>query len=125
MANIVNLDAESGGGMIGDDSSPTLAISNSSTGRALDAVSTSAAAVRTTAVGAANATARSSLELAGTSVASGAVIALLNLSSFVSTETIDITLVDMTAGALRVVLPNGTFGWIPVLNDDQVTAVAV
>lgn len=36
MANLVNIWGESGADIIGDDSSPTLTIKNSSTGRALD-----------------------------------------------------------------------------------------
>lgn len=127
MANVVNLDAETGANFIGDDSDTALRISNSSTGRALDATGAAAAAVRVAVTtGAANATAKAPLEIVGTSIASGAVIGLINLSSFVSTTTIKATVaVAANCGALRVVKPDGTFGWIPVYPDAAVTGVAL
>lgn len=127
MSNIVNLDAETGANFIGDDSSTALTISNSSTGRALDTTGAAAAGVRlAVTTGAANATAKAPLEIVGTSIASGAVIGLINLSSFVSTTTIKATTaVAANCGAIRVVKPDGTFGWIPVYPDAAVTGVAV
>lgn len=125
MANLINFDTESGANYIGDDSEPSITIQNSSTGRALDLKGAAAAALRAKSTGAANSTVTSAIEFVGTSVASGSLIALLNKSAFVSTATIDIELADQVAGAIRVVMPNGTFGWIPVLNDAQVTAVAL
>lgn len=126
MANVLNYDAETGANVIGDDSSPTLEIKNSSTGRALDLEGAAAAGLRVSTTGAANATARSPLELVGTSVASGAVLSLLNVSSFVSTSTIKaITAVAANCGVIRVVKPDGTFGWIPVYPDAAVTGIAV
>lgn len=127
MANTLNLDADTGANMIGDDSQPTLAISNSSTGRALDLQGTAAAALRLSVkTGAANATVKAPLEITGTSIASGALFAVLNNSAFVSTTTImAITAVAANCGVIRVLKPNGTFGWIPVYPDAAVTAVAV
>lgn len=125
MANYLNLDTESQATLNGDDSDTTLRINNSSTGRALDLTGAAAAALRTGSSGAANATVGSSLEFVGTSIASGAIFAVLNKSSFVSTTTINVTLADQVGGAIRVVKPDGTFGWIPVYTDAQVTAVAV
>lgn len=127
MTNVVNLDAETGANFIGDDSTTSLTIENSSTGRALDATGAAAAGVRlAVTTGAANATAKSPLEVVGSSIASGAVMGLINLSSFVSTTTIKATTaVAANCGVIRVVKPDGTFGWIPVYPDAAVTAIAV
>lgn len=127
MSNLLNLDAETGANMIGDDSQPTLSVSNSSTGRALDATGKSAAGLRVSVTsGAANATVIVPLELVGTSIASGAVMGFINKSAFVSTTTIKaITAVAANTGAIRVVKPDGTFGWIPVYPDAAVTGVAL
>ena len=127
MANIVNLDSETGANMIGDDSQPTLTIGNSSTGRGLDLSAVGAAALRINKViGAANATGTAGIELVGASAASGAVLALLNKSSYVSTTTIKFnTAVAANTGAIRIVLPDGTFGYIPVMDPGDVTGVAV
>lgn len=144
MANIVNIDAEVGANMIGDDSQPTLAISNSGGGLGLDVkglsvastasidvakiatlTSTSLTADTTRAVTAANATV-ASFRLTGSSIASGAVFGLINNSAFVSTTTIKATTaVAANCGAIRVVKPDGTFGWVPVYPDAAVTGVAV
>lgn len=127
MANILNFDAESQANMIGDDAQPTLTIENSSTGRGLDVTAAAAPAVRlTTTTGAANATALAPVEITGSSIASGAVMAFINNSAYVSTTTIKFaTTPSGDCGVLRVVLPNGTFGWIPVLPDSGITGVAV
>ena len=139
MANLINIDAESQANMIGDDSSPTLTLSNSSTGHGLEVrglvcVSTAsidqanfAAARIATDQGAAAANATvTGLSLTGTSIASGAVLSLTNNSAYVSTSTIKFITGGAGAdGVIRVVLPDGTFGNIPVLADAAVTAVAV
>jgi len=113
MANLINIDAETGANMIGDDTSPTLSFSNS-TGPALEVVGATAA----------NAT-LSGLRLTQ-STASGAV---LNLGgkSFVSAVSLIFAAGSGWAGmgAIRVVKTDGTFGWIPVLPAAQVTAAAV
>lgn len=143
MANLINIDAEAGANMIGDDSQPTLELSNSGGGLGLDVkglsvastasidvakiptlTSTSLTADVTRSVSAAAATI-TAFRFTGSSIASGAIFALLNNSAFVSTTTIDVTVADQVGGAIRVVKPNGTFGWIPVYTDEQVTAVAV
>lgn len=141
MANIINLDAESGANMIGDDSGPTLAFANSSTGPGLQVgtgglVVTSTATLATANIAAGKITVGSTplaanatipyFKLTGASAASGAVLALLNRTSFCSTTTIMAnTAVAANCGAIRVVKPDGTFGWIPVYPDAAVTAVAV
>lgn len=129
MANILNIDAETGTNIIGDDSQPALTIENNSTGRALDLKGAAASALRVSvSTGAANATAKSPLELVGTSIASGAVLSLVGLRAwaFCSTSTIKaITAVAANCGVIRVCKPDGTFGWIPVYPDAAVTGIAV
>jgi len=113
MAQVRNIDAESGANMIGDDVSPTLSFSNT-TGPALEVVGSTAA----------NAT-LSGLKLTQ-SVASGAVLQLGG-KSFVSAVSLIFAAGSGWAGmgAIRVVRTDGTFGWIPVLPAAQVTAAAV
>lgn len=128
MANLLNLDAETGANMIGDDAQPTLEISNSSTGVALNLKATGAAALKiNTSILAANATIiNGGLELVGPSVASGAMLKLINRTAYASVSTIKfITGGVAGTGAIRVVLPDGTFGWVPVLPDAAVTGIAV
>lgn len=139
MSNLVNIDAETGANIIGDDSSATLELQSSGGGyglktRGLVNVSTasidvaniaSLTASTTRPVSAANAT-LASFNLTGSSVASGALFALKNLSAFVSTSTIKAnTAVAADCGAIRVIKPDGTFGWIPVYPDSAVTGIAV
>ena len=139
MANLINIDAEVGANMIGDDTSPTLAFSNTSTGPGLQTdtfVATSTATIAAlnsaaiTGSTARPATAANATIIAfnfvGSSVASGGLFKLSNLSSFVSTTTIKVnTAVAANTGAIRIVKPDGTFGYIPVYADGDVTAVAV
>lgn len=111
MAQVRNLDAESGANFIGDDATPTLSFSNT-VGPALEVV----------AKGTANASI-SGLKLTS-SVASEAVLQLGG-TSFVSAVTIKfITGGVAGSGAIRVALTDGSFGWIPVLPDGAVTAAA-
>ena len=114
MANIVNLEAESGADMVGDDSDATLGLKNTGGGASLKVV----------AGGAANAT-LTGLELDSNSVASLAVMKLSG-GAFVSAVSIVYAAsANWTGqGAIRVVLTDGTFGWIPVLPDGVVTAAA-
>jgi len=130
----LNFDSETGANMIGDDSTPTLEFSNTSTGPGVQTdtlVASSGATIvnanLSTAVGtaAANSTI-AGLRLTGTSIASGAVIQLVNNSAFVSTTTIKAnTAVAANTGAIRILKPDGTFGYIPVYASGDVTAVAV
>lgn len=139
MANLLNIDAEQGANMIGDDAEPTLSITNTSTGPALQldrAVITSSATIsganlRTiskldidTPILAANATV-TGIDLRGASVASGAVLSLTGDAAYSLT-----TIKAITGGAagtygVRVALPDGTFGWLPIYPDAAVTAAAV
>lgn len=139
MANLLNLDAESGANAIGDDSQPTFTFSNTGGSYGLHSeglavVSTasidvaqiaSLTANTTRPVSAANATVVK-FNLTGSSIASGAVLGLLNNSAYVSATTINIGASAANVnGAFRVVLPNGTFGWVPVLANAAVSGTAV
>lgn len=147
MANLLNIDAEIGADLIGDDAQPTLALRNTSTGpglRAFGLVLTSTASIdqiageptvtsaattgtnltlSKTVLGTAS-TAMLSLQVA--SVASGPAIDLTG-TSFVSVTTIQATTGGVAGtGALRVRLTdNDTFGWIPIYPDAAVTAAVV
>ncbi len=116
MANIVNIYAETDASVVGDDSQPALTLTNTSTGNALKLTRAAAAGNATVAL----------LELAPASTASVAVFALKN-SSFVSAVSLIFAAGSGWAGmgAIRVVRTDGTFGWIPVLPDAQVTAAAI
>lgn len=146
MSNLINIDAESQADMIGDDAQPTLRLRNTSTGPGLHseglAVSSGAsvdlfygqkAFASSATVGVANiggpilaaAATISNLNLYGASRASGALFALKG-DAFVSCTTILFTTgATSGTGAIRVVLTDGTFGWIPVLPGGTVTPVAI
>jgi hypothetical protein len=113
MANLINITAEAGANMIGDDATPTLTFSNT-VGPALEVI------------GAISGNASVSGLKLTQSTASGAV---LNLGgkSFVSAVSIVFAASANWAGlgAVRVVRTDGTFGWIPVLPNAVVTAAAV
>ena len=113
MANVINLDAETGANYIGDDSTPSVTFENTGAGPALGVV------------GSPNANASiSGLKLSNGSVASGAVM-MLGADSFVSCATIKFTTGGVAGtGAMRVVLTDGTFAWIPLLPDSALTAAA-
>lgn len=118
MANVVNLNAETGANLIGDDTTAALKIENSGGGNALE--------LEASATIAANATIGVALDLVATGTASGAVLKLTGSQAIVSTSTIKF----ITGGAgsdavLRVLMPNGTFRWIPLLSDAAVTGIAV
>lgn len=121
MANIRNLDAEQGANFIGDDATPTLTIENSSTGAALsvDKLQIDSDIL------AASATVGVSVQFRGASVASGAILKFTT-DSLVSCTTIKFTTGGVNGTkAIRIVHPDGTFGWIPVLPDGAVTAAAL
>jgi len=133
MTDLMNLDAETGRNIISDDSTPTLELQNTSTGPThqgggavfMSTVSISALVMESDQTYAANATA-APFTISGVSYASGAVIRLINNSSFVSVTTVNIgAAAANTCGAIRVVTPVGTFGWIPVLADAAVTGTVV
>ena len=118
MADIVNLAAESGRNIIGDDSTPTLELENASTGVALK--------LKNSATVPANATLYGALELVGQSTASGAMLRLSGTQAYVSVSTIKATTGGVAGtGVIRVIRPDGTFGWIPVYPDGAVTGIAV
>lgn len=118
MADLINLTAESGRNIIGDDATPSLELENSSTGVALKLKNSSTVA--------ANATTAADLELAGLSTASAAVLKLSGTQAYVSVSTIKFTTGAVAGtGAIRVLRPDGTFGWIPVMPDTAVTGIAV
>ena len=116
MANIVDIWAETNAALTGDDSTPALTLTNTSTGGALRLNRSAAAANSTIAL----------LQLAPASVASVAAIGLYN-TSFVSAVSIVFAASANWAGmgALRVMKTDGTFGWIPILPDAVVTAAVV
>lgn len=138
MANIRNIDAESGANFIGDDALPTLRMENSSTGPGLsvdDVIVTSIATISSTAtlgrpitIGR-TVSGAASVALMGVHV-SGASTPVLELlgSSFTSAVSLIFAAGANWAGmgAIRVKLSDGvTYGWIPVLPPGQVTAAAV
>ena len=132
MSNIINLDAETGADYIGDDAQPAVSFSNSSTGPGLQVdrfVNTSSATLAQVNINAGALAANASiagLNFGRTSVASGAVMAFLG-GAYVSA--VSLIFVAGTGwagmGAIRVVRSDGTFGWVPVLPDGQVTAAAI
>ena len=133
MSNIVNIYAESGANMISDDATPALTLSNSGGGFGLEArgaVLVSSASRDRLSIGSGTALAANAtivgLNLSAGSFASNAVLRLVNLSAYVSTSTIKaVTAIAANCGAIRVVRPDGTFGWIPVYPDAAITAIAV
>jgi hypothetical protein len=132
MPKLLNLDAETGANIVDDGAEPTLTITNSS-GAGLEVnklVVTSGATIAVsklsvnTPILAGNASI-TGFDVRGASVASGAVLSLSG-TAFVSCSTINFTTAAVAGlGAVRVVRSDGTFGWIPVMPDDAVTAAAV
>ena len=112
--NIVNLNAESGANFIADDSSAGVVFSNTGTGSAMRLDKTPSAN-HSVAV----------LELGIGSVASAAAIGLVG-GAYTSAVSLIFAAGANWAGmgAIRVARTDGTFGWIPVLPDGQVTAAA-
>lgn len=112
MAQIRNIDAESGANFIGDDVTPTLSFANT-VGPALEVVAATSG----------NAT-LSGLQL--TSSTASVPVLKLGGNSFVSAVSLIFAAGAGWAGmgAIRVARTDGTFGWIPVLPDAQVTAAA-
>lgn len=138
MAKLLNLDAETGANILDDGTEPTLTINNTS-GAALEVnsfVATSSATIVGANLGsiakldvngailAANATV-TGIDVRGASVASGAVLTLSGDAAYSLTTIKAITGGVAGTYGVRVVLPNGTFGWLPIYPDAAVTAAAV
>ncbi len=150
MSNIVDLYAETGATLIGDDAQPALTVTNSSTGPGLStnrllasnatipnltssnylgSAALSSASIAqlniNTAILAANATV-AGLNILGASAASGAAIGFRG-DALVSAVSIVFAASANWAGlrVARVVLADGTFGWIPILPNAVVTAAAL
>lgn len=115
MSNLLNLNSENDASLVADDTGPGLLVANTGGGSAL----------RLRRTGAANSSI-AVLELAMGSFASGAAIGLRE-GAFVSAVSLIFAAGANWAGmgAVRVVRTDGTFGWIPILPDGQVTAAAV
>lgn len=145
MANIINLDSESGSNYIGDDAEPAVEFSNSSTGpglRVKGLVLTSTASIDVAnignVVGATAGSAAVTFKKTVISTATSGVVAIqasgvsvpvfqLEARALVSCSTITFT-TGAVAGtfAIRVCNGDGTIlGWIPVLPSGSVTAAAV
>jgi len=121
LKSVLNIDAETGANIIGAEATPVLSISNASTGEALSAdkllVKTPILAANATVAG---------LRIQGASAASGALISFPTAGSLVSCSTIAFTTGGVAGTyALRVALPSGLFGWIPVMPDGAITAIVV
>ena len=143
MGKLLNLDAETDATISDDGTEPTLKITNSS-GAALEVnklVASSSATVASLTTAAASLGAVSSLDvdtpilaanatitgtdIRGASVASGAVLKFSG-DSLVSCTTIAFTTGGVAGTkAIRIVQPDGTFAWIPVLPDGAVTGAAI
>lgn len=114
MPNVRNIDAETGANMIGDDTQPTLSFDNNGGGVSLEVKS----------AGAANAT-LTGLRLSA-STPSVPAVTLVGRSYTSAVSLIFAAGAGWAGmGAIRVARPDGTFGWIPVLPDAQITAAAV
>ena len=115
MGNLVNLNAEAGANMVGDDAVATLTMKNVGGGTALRVESSATANASIT-----------GLELSTSSVPSAAAICLTD-TAFVSAVSLVFAASANWAGmgAIRVVKSDGTKGWIPILPDGSVTAAAV
>lgn len=118
MANLINLNAESGANMIGDDAVATLTLDNSSTGAdiALNIVESTSATdgvrVRQGVVGNMSI---GVLKIVGNSVASGAMLEFSN-KGFISITSVVLTTVANTDYAIRVQVGAET-RWIPCFKD--------
>lgn len=112
MSNIVNLHAEEGASIVGDDAAPALTLKNEDGGQALKIEASATANASIT-----------GLELSASSVPSGAAISLTN-TAFVSVVSIIFAASGNWAGTggIRVVRTDGTKGWIPILPDAVITA---
>lgn len=138
MANLINLDAESGADLIGDDAQPAVAFRNTSTGpglRSYGLVNTSTASVDILNAYSQSATSPAGifsqvvgnmsigiLRIAGNSVASGAAIEFSN-KAFASITSVVLTTVANTDYAIRVQVGLET-RWIPLFKDAAIIGAA-
>lgn len=122
MANIRNLDAEIGANFIGDDAEPTLSITNTSTGPALQLdklVSTSSATITQATLRGGNV----SLAPIGVTPSANAsapalvVNAAAGIGGFVSCTSVVLTTVANTDYAIRVRIGADQYRWIPLFKD--------
>lgn len=123
MPNLVNINAEAGADIIGDDAEPTLTLVNTSTGNALRARS-----LATTGVSAdfnrGTVVSSPTVAVVSLGIGSGVSSPVLELreQAFVSATTILFTTAATAGtGALRVKIGDN-YGWIPILKDAAVTA---
>lgn len=123
MANLVNIYAESGADIIGDDAQPTLKLDNSSTGEALRVTTASATGpamtVTKSAIGNMSV---GLLKIQGNSIASGAVLEFSN-KAFASITSVVLTTVANTDYAIRVQVGLET-RWIPLFKDAAIIGAA-
>src|SRR3990167_5612291 len=141
MSNLINLYAETGADLIGDDAQPTLALYNTSTGPGLQvgrlqAVSTASIDILDVPiVQASGATSRVTLRnttvgnmsigvlrIQGNSVASGAIVEFSN-KAFASITSVVLTTVANTDYAIRVQVGLET-RWIPLWKDAAIIGAA-
>ena len=125
MSNLINIDAEQGADIIGDDAQPTLTLVNTSTGAALRAAtidnssSTAGVLIRNALVGNLSI---GVLRVQGNSVASGAVLEFTN-KGFASITSVVLTTVANTDYAIRVQVGLET-RWIPLFKDAAIIGAA-
>jgi len=128
MANTVNLDAEEGANIIGDDAEPTLALRNTSTApglRVYGVVATSTASIDAAVLGAGGNLSIAPARIIG----GGASFPALSVETFgfASITSTVLTTVANTDFALRVKVGTGTddqFRWIPVFKDAAMIGTA-
>lgn len=121
---ILNLDADTGKDIIFNESTVGLTLTNEGSGASLKVDKLSADTAFTPSILAANATV-GVMKLNTSSVASGPVMAFGG-NALVSCATIKF-ITGGAAGtmAMRIVVSDGTFRWIPVLPDAAITGIAL
>ena len=112
MANTINLTAETNADFIGDDSSPSLTLDNSSTGAALQVQGVADTVAPLTVVGGTGATIGAVTVAAAKFTTSGVSQAVME---FAGRSWTSCTSVSTYIGAIRV-KRGDTYGWIPVLS---------
>lgn len=125
MANLINIYAETGADIIGDDAQPTLKLDNTSTGADLalniieSTVATDGVRIRQSVVGNMSI---GVLKIQGNSVASGAMIEF-SQKGFASITSVVLTTVANTDYAIRVQVGLET-RWIPLFKDAAIIGAA-
>ena len=125
MHNTVNLWAESGANLIGDDSQPTFVIENTSTGDALNLRAKAGAyALNIIPTGTGNASI-APVRLASMSHASAPLFEIAAIGGFVSCTSVVLTTVANTDYAIRVKVGGaGGERWIPLFKDAAIIGAA-